>query len=147
RASKDCALPTDFSKSSPNYARPLRLASRKIFWSWRCAANPNRLSTWSGGWTASRSCSAPRRANSNLVSAINKTTNKNSFMTSIKNQTEKTERKKRTPTPPHSAPDKVQAVLAVWTERCKPVEVCRQLNINWITFNHWQQRAMEGMLQ
>jgi len=21
------------------------------------------------------------------------------------------------------------------------------LNINWITFNHWQQRAMEGMLQ
>jgi hypothetical protein len=21
------------------------------------------------------------------------------------------------------------------------------LNINWITFNHWQRRAMEGMLQ
>jgi hypothetical protein len=41
----------------------------------------------------------------------------------------------------------VQAVLAVWTERCKPAEVCRQLNINWITFNQWQQRAMEGMLQ
>jgi len=50
-------------------------------------------------------------------------------------------------TPQHSAPDKVQAVLAVWTEKCKPVEVCRQLNINWITFNHWQRRAMEGMLQ
>ena len=66
-------------------------------------------------------------------------------MTSPK--TEKTERKKRTPTPPHSAPDKVQAVLAVWTERCKPAEVCRQLNINWVTFNQWQQRAMEGMLQ
>ena len=70
-------------------------------------------------------------------------------MTSTKTVTtsEKTERKKRTPTPPHSAPDKVQAVLAVWTERCKPAEVCRQLNINWITFNHWQRRAMEGMLQ
>ena len=68
-------------------------------------------------------------------------------MTSTKIATEKTERKKRTPTPPHSAPDKVQAVLAVWTERCKPAEVCRQLNINWITFNHWQRRAMEGMLQ
>lgn len=68
-------------------------------------------------------------------------------MTSTKNLTEKTERKKRTPTPPHSAPDKVQAVLAVWTERCKPAEVCRQLNIKWITFNQWQQRAMEGMLQ
>ena len=70
-------------------------------------------------------------------------------MTSTKTTTtaKRTERKKRTPTPPHSAPDKVQAVLAVWTERCKPAEVCRQLNINWITFNHWQQRAMEGMLQ
>jgi hypothetical protein len=68
-------------------------------------------------------------------------------MTSTKTVSEKTERKKRTPTPPHSAPDKVQAVLAVWTERCKPAEVCRQLNINWITFNHWQRRAMEGMLQ
>ena len=66
-------------------------------------------------------------------------------MTSTK--TEKTDRKKRTPTPPHSAPDTVQAVLAVWTERCKPAEVCRQLNIKWITFNQWQQRAMEGMLQ
>jgi len=68
-------------------------------------------------------------------------------MTSTKTLTEKTERKKRTPTSAHSAPDKVQAVLAVWTERCKPAEVCRQLNINWVTFNQWQQRAMEGMLQ
>ncbi|HMH07804.1 MAG TPA: hypothetical protein VK579_14075 [Terriglobales bacterium] len=69
-------------------------------------------------------------------------------MTSTKNEkTDQTERKKKIPTPPHSAPDKVQAVLAVWTERCKPAEVCRQLNINWVTFNQWQQRAMEGMLQ
>ena len=68
-------------------------------------------------------------------------------MTSTKTASEKTERKKRTPTPSYSAPDKVQAVLAVWTERCKPADVCRQLSINWITFNHWQRRAMEGMLQ
>jgi transposase-like protein len=68
-------------------------------------------------------------------------------MTSTKTPTEKTERKKRSPQPQHPAQDKVQAVLAVWTERCKPAEVCRQLNINWITFNQWQQRAMEGMLQ
>jgi hypothetical protein len=27
------------------------------------------------------------------------------------------------------------------------VDVCRQLKVNWITFNHWQRRAMEGMLQ
>lgn len=38
-------------------------------------------------------------------------------------------------------------MLAVWTEKCKPAEVCRQLKINWITFQQWQQRAMEGMLQ
>jgi len=43
--------------------------------------------------------------------------------------------------------DKVQAVLAVWTDRCKPSEVCRQLQVPWVTFNHWQRRAMEGMLQ
>lgn len=62
--------------------------------------------------------------------------------------TEKTERKKRTYQPNHhSAQEKVQTVLAVWTERCKPVEVCRQLGIQWLTFNQWQQRAMEGMLQ
>jgi hypothetical protein len=58
-----------------------------------------------------------------------------------------TERKKRSLQPQLPAQDKVQAVLAVWTERCKPAEVCRQLNIKWITFNQWQQRAMEGMLQ
>jgi hypothetical protein len=68
-------------------------------------------------------------------------------MTSTKPTTEKTERRKRSPQPQLPAPDKVQAVLAVWTERCKPAAVCRQLNINWVTFNQWQQRAMEGMLQ
>src|ERR1700761_6824016 len=70
-------------------------------------------------------------------------------MTSTKTTTtnEKTPTKKRTPAPSHTAKDKVQAVLPVWTERCKPVDVCRQLNINWVTFSQWQQRAMEGMLQ
>jgi len=68
-------------------------------------------------------------------------------MTSTKTTTPTTEKKKRPPTPSHSAQDKVQAVLAVWTERCKPAEACRQLNINYVTFQQWQQRAMEGMLQ
>ena len=69
-------------------------------------------------------------------------------MTSTKiTSSEKQERKKRSQQPTYPASDKVQAVLAVWTERCKPAEVCRQLGINWITFNHWQSRAMEGMLQ
>jgi hypothetical protein len=56
-------------------------------------------------------------------------------------------RRKRPPSPTHSALDKAQAVLAVWTERCKPAEACRQLQVSWITFRQWQDRAMEGMLQ
>jgi transposase-like protein len=47
----------------------------------------------------------------------------------------------------YSAQEKAQAVLSVWTERASPAEICRQLNINWITFHQWQRRAMEGMLQ
>ena len=49
--------------------------------------------------------------------------------------------------PGFSAQQKAQAVLQVWTERCKRSEVCRELKINWTTFEQWQQRAMEGMLQ
>lgn len=49
--------------------------------------------------------------------------------------------------PSYSAQDKAQAILRVWTERCKPSEVCRELKVNWTTFRQWQQRAMEGMLQ
>src|SRR5262245_60836692 len=47
----------------------------------------------------------------------------------------------------YSAQEKVQAVLAVWTERCRPVEVCRQMNITPMTLHQWQQRAMQSMLQ
>ena len=47
----------------------------------------------------------------------------------------------------YSAEQKAQAILAVWTERARPAEVCRQLSIKAITFSHWQDRAMEGMLQ
>jgi transposase-like protein len=49
--------------------------------------------------------------------------------------------------PTYSAQDKAQAILRVWTERCKPAEVCREMKINWVLFSQWQQRAMEGMLQ
>ena len=47
----------------------------------------------------------------------------------------------------YSAIEKAQAVLAVWTERCKAAEVCRQMQLTGMTFQHWQNRAMEGMLQ
>ena len=56
-------------------------------------------------------------------------------------------KRKRSPSASPSAQAKVQAVLAVWTERCQPAEVCRQLGIRYFTFHQWQQRAMEGMLQ
>ncbi len=49
--------------------------------------------------------------------------------------------------PSYTAQEKAQAILRVWTERCKPSEVCRELKVNWVTFTQWQQRAMEGMLQ
>jgi len=69
-------------------------------------------------------------------------------MTSKKEETNPAAaRKRRTPTPNFSASQKVQAVLAVWTERAKPAEVIRELKINWMVLQHWQQRAMEGMLQ
>jgi hypothetical protein len=72
-------------------------------------------------------------------------------MTSTKPETTKDktpkEKKTRPPTQSLGAMDKAQAVLAVWTERCKPADVCRQFKINWMTFNHWQRRALEGMLQ
>jgi transposase-like protein len=49
--------------------------------------------------------------------------------------------------PNYSAQDKAQAILKVWTERCNASDVCRELKVNWTTFEQWQQRAMEGMLQ
>ena len=47
----------------------------------------------------------------------------------------------------HTAAEKTQAVLAVWTERVKPATVMRSLGISWVTLQQWQDRAMEGMLQ
>lgn len=46
-----------------------------------------------------------------------------------------------------SAQEKAQVVLAIWMERIKPAEACRQMGVNWITLQQWQDRAMEGMLQ
>ncbi len=48
---------------------------------------------------------------------------------------------------PFTAPQRVQAVLAVWTERRRPVEVCRELAITEKVLSHWEQRALAGMLQ
>lgn len=56
-------------------------------------------------------------------------------------------RKPRRPSRSFSAEQKAQAVLAAWTERLSQTEVCRQMQVNYVTFQNWQNRAMEGMLQ
>lgn len=53
----------------------------------------------------------------------------------------------RRPARVFSAQQKAQAVLAAWTEKLSQMEICRQLEINYMTFQNWQNRAMDGMLQ
>ena len=62
---------------------------------------------------------------------------------------ETVKRKPRAATNPngHTAAEKTQAVLAVWTERVKPAMVMKSLGISYLTLQQWQDRAMEGMLQ
>jgi hypothetical protein len=43
--------------------------------------------------------------------------------------------------------EKCRAVLSVWTEKRKPSQVCKELGIKWTILMHWQNRALEGMLQ
>lgn len=47
----------------------------------------------------------------------------------------------------HSAREKCQAVLALWTGSRRPSEICRELSIPLNLLSSWQERAMEGMLQ
>lgn len=71
-------------------------------------------------------------------------------MTSKKEQpvAGKTTRKRTAPTPSaHTASEKAQAVLAIWTERVKTAEVMKTLGVQYMTLQMWQERAMEGMLQ
>ena len=46
----------------------------------------------------------------------------------------------------HSAKEKAEAVLAWWTERRRPSEICRDLKITGTLLSQWQERAMEGIL-
>ena len=47
----------------------------------------------------------------------------------------------------YNAHQRAQAVLAMWTERRRPAEVCRQMSINSMQLAQWQERAMAGMLE
>ena len=53
----------------------------------------------------------------------------------------------RRPIKTFSPEQKAQAVLAAWTEKVSQSEICRQMQINYVTFQNWQDRAMEGMLR
>ena len=64
----------------------------------------------------------------------------------VKTQT-KNKQQKLTKTAHHSALDRCRAVLSVWTERRRPSEVCRELDVRGQLLNLWQNRALEGMLQ
>lgn len=46
----------------------------------------------------------------------------------------------------YSAEERAQAVLSIWSERRKPSEVCKELSIKWGVLNHWQDRALRGMM-
>lgn len=45
-----------------------------------------------------------------------------------------------------SAQTKSEAVLSVWSERRKPREVCRELEISWTMLSQWQDRALTAMM-
>lgn len=47
----------------------------------------------------------------------------------------------------HSAQQKCQAVLALWTGRRRLSELCRELNVPANLIMGWQERALEGMLK
>lgn len=46
----------------------------------------------------------------------------------------------------HSARERAEAVLAVWTERRRPAEVCRGMDVAEVVLQQWQDRALRGML-
>jgi hypothetical protein len=72
-------------------------------------------------------------------------------MTSKKEMAGETDKTKRKRTPSaassHTASEKAQAVLAIWTERVKTAQVMKTLQVPYVTLQQWQERAMEGMLQ
>ncbi len=42
---------------------------------------------------------------------------------------------------------RVQAVLSIWTERRRPIEICRELAISDNVLSLWEKRALSGMLK
>lgn len=47
----------------------------------------------------------------------------------------------------HTALEKCQAVLAIWTERRSTSEIGKQMGVSWSQLRTWQDQALEGMLR
>jgi len=47
----------------------------------------------------------------------------------------------------YNASEKCRAVLAVWTERKKASELCREMGVSAALFSQWQDRALSGILE
>lgn len=67
-------------------------------------------------------------------------------MKNLSMNSEKMQRKEKKEHRMFTAMDKAKAVLSVWSERRKPVEICRELDIAWMQFSQWQNNALKGML-
>ena len=76
----------------------------------------------------------------------NKTKSKEKTKITVQEEKAPQEQKKK-PARSFTAIDKSKAVLSLWGERRKVMEICTELSIPWNLLNHWQNRAMEGMLQ
>jgi len=59
----------------------------------------------------------------------------------------KTKTMKKEKRAPLAAQDRCRAVLSVWSERRKPSQICRTLDIQWTVLQNWEQRALEGMMR
>ena len=68
-------------------------------------------------------------------------------MNTTESKGSKAEEKKRKEMTAHSARERCEAVLAVWTERRKPSQVCRKIGVTEGVLLNWQDRALRGMLE
>ncbi len=41
---------------------------------------------------------------------------------------------------------KCEAILAIWSERRKPADICRELEIPWQQLQNWQNQALDAMM-
>jgi hypothetical protein len=69
-----------------------------------------------------------------------------SKMKNLSTSSEKTQKKEKKEHRMFTAMDKAKAVLSVWSERRKPAEICREMDIAWMQFSMWQNSALKGML-